>query len=238
MANEFRELLIGCGRSRLKKMPSFDGNPNWRNLYLLDRILMREEKFFWCDLNNGHSMPDGRYWRIDSFRSESAGSQDRLDAAVKGIDVLSDTEQLLDRITEERNDAWTFKPNSFDEIHAYEVLEHLGWQGSASEFFRDFSEIWRVLKPGGHLYATVPSRFSPWLWGDPSHTRAILPETLVFLDQSEYARQLDGERPTGMSDFREFYRADFVVKHRHDNREVFEFVLMAVKPSRYQEKKP
>ena len=44
---------------------------------------------------------------------------------------------------------WPFADNSFDEVHAYEVMEHLGSQGDFKRFFQDFSEIWRILKPGG-----------------------------------------------------------------------------------------
>lgn len=122
--------------------------------------------------------------------------------------------------------------SSFDEVHAYEVLEHLGSQGDAATFFAVFAEIWRVLKPGGHLFATVPSRYSAWLWGDPSHRRAILPETLVFLDQTQYTRQLDGAIKTPMSDFRSIYTADFDIVASTDNHVSHLFCLKALKPSR------
>ena len=37
-----------------------------------------------------------------------------------------------------------FKDQEFDEIHAYEVLEHLGQQGDYKLFFAQFSEFWRL----------------------------------------------------------------------------------------------
>ena len=119
----------------------------------------------------------------------------------------------------------------YDEIHAYEVLEHLGRQGDAGSFFQTFSEIYRLLKPNGYLCATVPSRHSPWAWGDPSHTRLITLESLTFLDQSEYIRQCDGKL-SPMSDFRNIYKADFALCCQEDDKETFAFVLQAVKPSR------
>jgi hypothetical protein len=122
--------------------------------------------------------------------------------------------------------------SSFDEIHAYEVLEHLGRQGDARSFFAHFCEIWRLLKPNGYFCATVPSRHSPWALGDPSHTRIISLESLTFLDQSEYIRQCDGERKTPMSDFRNIYKADFRLCCHEDDQQTFSFVLQAVKPSR------
>ena len=122
-------------------------------------------------------------------------------------------------------------PSHYDEIHAYEVLEHLGRQGDARSFFAHFSEIWRLLKPNGYLCATVPSRHSPWTWGDPSHTRLITLESLTFLDQSEYIRQCDGKL-SPMSDFRNIYKADFRLCCQEDDNKTFAFVLQAVKPSR------
>lgn len=193
--SDFRELLLGCGHSRVKKLASVDGNPHWRGLETLDRNDSCNPDYV-CDLN-------GCNWLIELGEDECGRDRTQL--------IFSD---------------W------FDEVHAYEILEHLGSQGDAESFFAHFSEIWRILKPDGYLYATVPSRFSPWLWGDPSHRRAILPESLVFLDQSEYIRQLDGPAKTPMSDFRSIYSADFRLIRSLDNRTTHEFILQAVKPSR------
>ena len=119
--------------------------------------------------------------------------------------------------------------DSFDQIHAYEVLEHLGRQGDYRSFFAQFSEFWRILKPDGRLFATTPALTSRWLWGDPSHTRYIGPESLVFLDQSEYVEQVG---KTAMSDFRDIYMADFDTIEAGEIGHSFFFVIRAVKPSR------
>jgi len=123
-----------------------------------------------------------------------------------------------------------FEDNTFDEIHAYEVLEHTGSQGDYKFFFAQFSEFWRILKPGGFLMATCPNINSPWVWGDPSHTRVIQKESLIFLDQSEYTRQIG---KTSMSDFRYIYKADFKCVHLDfQTDDTLKFALQAVKPSR------
>lgn len=120
-----------------------------------------------------------------------------------------------------------FDDDTFDEIHAYEVLEHLGAQGDWKFFFAQWSDFWRILKPGGVFIGTCPAWNSPWAFGDPSHTRIISAESLIFLSQPAYEQV--GQTP--MSDFRFFYRADFDIIHSH-TAERFEFVLQAVKPSR------
>jgi SAM-dependent methyltransferase len=121
------------------------------------------------------------------------------------------------------------KDDEYDEVHAYEVMEHLGGhQGNWRFFFRQWSEIWRMLKPGGFFAGTCPARDSVWAWGDPSHTRVIQPESLVFLCQPKYAQV--GITP--MSDFRFVYKADFEIIHAQIQDGTFIFVLQAVKPSR------
>lgn len=119
-----------------------------------------------------------------------------------------------------------FEDSSFDEIHMYEVLEHLGTQGDYKHFFAFFTEVARVLKPGGLFCASVPAPGSPWVFGDPGHTRAVLPETLVFLDQDEYTKQVG---ITPMTDYRSIYKADLKRVHLQEDHGVFFFVLKNIK---------
>lgn len=119
-----------------------------------------------------------------------------------------------------------FSKDEFDEIHAYEVLEHTGAQGDYKFFFWQFSEFWRILKPNGHLLVTCPSRHSVWAFGDPSHTRVLQKEMLVFLCQEAYR---DNVGKTSMSDFRSIYKADFKIIHVNEGPDTFSFVLKALK---------
>ena len=134
-------------------------------------------------------------------------------------DVVHDLEEL----------PYPFPDDTFDEVHAYEILEHIGQQGDFRTFFAQFSEIWRILKPGGFLAATCPSYRSMWAWGDPSHRRVITSGSLVFLDQGEYVKQIG---KTAMSDFRFCYRADFEVVSVQEDAQNLVFVIRAIKPSR------
>lgn len=103
---------------------------------------------------------------------------------------------------------YPFLLDEFDEIHAYEVLEHCGAQGDWRFFFAQFEELWRILKPGGKLIFSVPAPTSVWVWGDPGHTRMIHPEQMGFLSQANYAAQVG---KTAMTDYRHVYSADFKV---------------------------
>lgn len=198
----YRELLIGCGNRRDKRMGGQGRHSpdNWQCLTTCDiseacrpDLVIDLEKTPWCAMN--------------------APGNDR--AATQVLDLYE-----------------CLRADTFDEVHAYEVLEHLGHQGDVWSFFGTFKEIWRVLKPGGHLCATVPSRFSEWLWADPGHRRAITPASLVFLVQPQYTHQVG---VTPMSDYREHYAADFDIVFCEDDQQTHRFVLQAVKPSRYVE---
>lgn len=125
-----------------------------------------------------------------------------------------------------------FEDNQFDEIHAYEVLEHTGAQGDYRFFFAQFTEFWRILKPDGKLFGSCPHWKSVWAWGDPSHTRVIQKEQFMFLSQQEYKNQI-GKTP--MSDFRYIYQADFETEMAQETEAHLLFALRAVKPSRIRE---
>ena len=119
-----------------------------------------------------------------------------------------------------------FEPDTFDEIHAYEVLEHIGTQGDWRGFFAEFSDYWRILKPRGMLFGTCPDATSRWAWGDPGHTRIIGPECLTFLSQAQYVAQV-GKTP--MTDYRNVYKADFELEISQANSGTHHFGLRAIK---------
>ena len=122
-----------------------------------------------------------------------------------------------------------FKDDMFDEIHAYEVLEHTGRQGDYRFFFDQFNDFWRILKPNGFLCGTSPARDSMWAWGDPGHTRIVSAQSFVFLSQQQYMDQV-GKTP--MSDYRFCYHADFEPAHLDTQKDTFVYVLQAIKPAR------
>lgn len=116
-------------------------------------------------------------------------------------------------------------PESLDEIHAYQVLEHFGQQGDYRGFFSTFRELWRVLKPGGTLVGDTPALHSPWLWGDPGHTRIVSIQSLSFLTRSVY----DELGKTTGTDYREFVDPCWwLILHSQVVAERYNFVLKKV----------
>jgi SAM-dependent methyltransferase len=150
-------------------------------------------------------------------------------------DLVCDLDNFEWRIEEEGDtdqgrkclDGVWIKPDFFDEVHAYEVLEHLGAQGDAPAFFACFANIHRILKPNGYLFATVPSRHSQWAWGDPSHRRIIGQEAIIFLDQEKIA--MNRKRGTQMSDFSDLWTRDFRIIASSDDHLNHRFCLQAIK---------
>lgn len=122
-----------------------------------------------------------------------------------------------------------FSDDTFDEIHAYDVLEHLGQQGDWRSFFEEWSEWYRILKPGGVLCGISPRWDSVWAWGDPGHTRIVGPEQLTYLHQPDYTQQVG---VTPMTDYRFVFKGDFDPLMRKNVEHVFCYVMQAVKPSR------
>jgi len=112
-----------------------------------------------------------------------------------------------------------FEDESFDEIHAYEVLEHIGKQGDWKFFFKQFDEFSRILRPGGHVFATTPMWDSIWAWSDPGHTRVISQGNLLFLDRDRY------NRAAVMTDYRPYFKCDFEIIHAKEFDERFTFIL-------------
>jgi len=197
MSNDYRELLIGCGHSQEKRM-HIQGVTGFEKFVNLTTLDVNKE----CD-------PD--IWcNLDYQYTERHRS-------------------IMPHPSAEAHSLLTAFPydNTFDEIHAYEVLEHCGRQGDFAKFFWLFGQLWRILKPNGYLCATVPHWQSLWAWGDPGHTRVINEGTIIFLNRAEYDKQLG---KTAMSDYRkELGDTNFNIVDARTTGQTFAFILRAIK---------
>lgn len=119
-----------------------------------------------------------------------------------------------------------FPDNEFDEIHAYDVLEHLAYQGDHEFFFNEFNEYYRILKHKGAFCGSVPDNLSPTCFGDPSHKRVIINENFTFLDPEQYRIQLGTNK---MSDFSDLCKCNFKRVMAEKSKNTFYFCLIAWK---------
>lgn len=107
---------------------------------------------------------------------------------------------------------WPVPRVFFDEIHAYEVLEHLTRQGEFEDFFALWRKIHDCLKPGGLVCATTPWWESMWVWQDPGHKMCYSPGLLSYLSQQAYKDQVG---TTAMTDYRKFWPKEYNLEARY-----------------------
>jgi SAM-dependent methyltransferase len=101
-----------------------------------------------------------------------------------------------------------FADESFDELHAYDVLEHIGTQGDWRGFFTEFSEYHRVLRPGGKFFILVP--IGEDAYGDPGHSRFFSCNHFGFLSQGFYDHP---QQTTVVTDYRWFWKKSFDISY-------------------------
>lgn len=116
-----------------------------------------------------------------------------------------------------------FDDKSFDEIHAYQVLEHIGSQGDYMCFFKQFKEFYRILKDGGKIFISVPDYKDIWACGDPGHTRAMPLSMFLFLDQNYYIE--NDKNKTSCSDYRFIWKDNFQVAYQQCKDQILYIIL-------------
>ena len=145
-------------------------------------------------LGAGHAAPR-RHFSAPSSAKQEDTKWVTLD---NNEDAKPDMVFDLETLETGRHRPWT--DETFDEIHAYEVLEHIGRQGDFKGLFSTFRALWYARKSDGMLIGSCPSLDSEWLWSDPGHTRVISAGLLSFLTRGHYDQL--GKTPS--SDYRKF----------------------------------
>jgi SAM-dependent methyltransferase len=91
-----------------------------------------------------------------------------------------------------------FESHSFDAVSAYDFFEHIprvyiDAQGQTHfPFIQLMNEIWRVLKPGGLLYAVTPAYPHEKAFRDPTHVNIIAAKTHRYFTRPELLAQMYG----------------------------------------------
>lgn len=94
-----------------------------------------------------------------------------------------------DIICDLENEAWPFDGDSVDYVLFDHSLEHMG--ASTKQFFHVMKELYRVCKNGAKVEINVPHPQNRLFTNDPTHVRAIYPETLGMFSQSINRRQVE-----------------------------------------------
>lgn len=145
------------------------------------------------------------------------------------------------------NVPWPLKSDQFDEVRAEQILEHIPAQmhilmerneAHANSTLKPQSkykfgeyitwyprveimrEIYRVLKPGGTLHASVPGTFNDWAQ-DPTHVDAMWVRTTFSYFTGNYGANEKGHFS------KEGYGIDFQFEHNsdYDNGSILTVVL-------------
>lgn len=136
-------------------------------------------------------------------KSEWTGELTKLDINPNcGADVLFDMSDVA-----ERGGTMPFDDDSFDEMGAFNTLEHWGRQGDSRGYFHEFGEYWRILKPGGLFSILVPINGDAL--ADPGHTRFFSFNHFGFLSQVFYER--NEVKSTCFTDYRWLWKKNFDV---------------------------
>lgn len=98
-----------------------------------------------------------------------------------------------------------FDDNTFDEIGAYDVLEHIGRQGDWRGWFDEMAEYHRILKPGGQFGILVP--IGADAFADPGHTRFFGQNHFGMLNQQFYSDNL--AKGLQVADYRFYWKLNF-----------------------------
>jgi len=106
-----------------------------------------------------------------------------------------------------------FPDGHFDEIAAYDVLEHIGRQGDWRGWFDEMAEYHRLLKPGGVFGIIVP--VAQDALADPGHTRFFHKNHFGFLCQGFYAENLDLGAP--VTDYRWYWKLNYEIIYHEQN---------------------
>lgn len=97
--------------------------------------------------------------------------------------------------------------NSFDEIHAYDSLEHWGQQGDFRDWFNEMENYHNILRPGGRFFTLVPTGEERFV--DPGHVRFFGTNYFWVLSQKWY-REMN-EKGIHVGDYRWYWKKDFNV---------------------------
>lgn len=78
---------------------------------------------------------------------------------------------------------WPWASDSVEEVRLIHVLEHLG--SDTETYLRIIQELYRICVDGAHVVIHVPHPRHDNFLGDPTHVRAVTPQSLTLFDKAK-----------------------------------------------------
>jgi len=97
-----------------------------------------------------------------------------------------------DRVVDLERFPWPWRDGSVDEILLTHTLEHLGREPEV--YMKIWQEIYRVSAPGALIHIAVPHPRHDNFAHDPTHVRAVTPESLALFDAALHPQGLGARR--------------------------------------------
>ena len=159
----------------------------------------------------------GKVWKRRIFDRSATNSFDGDELTTVDMDPSTNADIIMDLNCH----PLPFADDTFDEIHAYDVLEHLGRQGDWKGYFDEFTEYHRILKPGGLFYIIVPIGMDAL--ADPGHSRFFHINHFVFLSQ-EFNQQDQGDAG-GVTDYSWYWKKNFAIDFQNQSEHHLAVIL-------------
>lgn len=109
-----------------------------------------------------------------------------------GVDLSGSTEGGEIRRANLVTQPIPFADDSFDSVSAYDFLEHVprvlltaDGQDTRFPFIELMNEVWRVLRPGGLLYAVTPVYPGKAAFQDPTHVNIMTVDTHTYFTRPQ-----------------------------------------------------
>jgi hypothetical protein len=97
------------------------------------------------------------------------------------VNVDRSPESRPDQVVDLEELPWPFADGCAEEVLMSHVLEHLGEQNSV--YMGILRELYRICRPGALVKIVVPHPRHDTFLIDPTHVRAILPESMMMLSK-------------------------------------------------------
>jgi SAM-dependent methyltransferase len=98
-----------------------------------------------------------------------------------GVDKIKFPE--VDVVVDLGSETWPWGDNSVDEVHCYNLIEHLTNLNNKNERIHFFNELYRVLKKDAKANIALPHWCSSRYYGDPTHCEPFSEMGFFYLNK-------------------------------------------------------